>query len=273
MNSEIELSADEQGRLQSLEAVIEKGKQTFMDVGMALMEIRRADLYRATHSTFENYCTERWGFSRPYANHIIRASQVAHEMGTIVPISNEGTAREFVSIPREDRLKVAEVAKDVAKEKGRDAINSRDVKEAKAKVYKVETRIEELPPDPDAEPLPTEPDPPTLVDDEEGDWLESLPLSSRLQGVPLRRFEEAAKSWLHMEPVMKSVAMDIRAQHKTIPSQFKSRFHTRQLSSFVIDEPQHWLYCAECKGTGQVPQIGNCSSCNGDGFQFGSYRK
>ena len=147
---DFDMTADERGRLQSLEAVIERGKQTFVDVGLALAEIRRGKLFRSTHKSFESYCVERWNFTRQFASLQIQAAEVAKELSTIVDSSNEGTVREFVKVPKEDRPKVAEAAKQVAAEKGRDKINSRDVKEAKAKIYKVETKIEELPPEPDA---------------------------------------------------------------------------------------------------------------------------
>lgn len=271
--TDLTLSMDEQGRLQSLEAVIERGKQTFVDVGTALMEIRRAKLYRSTHKSFEAYCVERWGFGQNYVGKMIAAAEVAKEVGTIVPLSNEGTAREFKEVPKEDRLKVAEAAKEVAKEKGRDTINSRDVKEAKAKVYKVETKIEELPRDETAEPLPVDDEPVVeLVDDTDGTWLESLPLSSQLQGLPLRRFEEAARLWQQFEAPFKMLAAQLRHEHKTVKSQFHSRFFVRQLYSFIVDAPQHWLLCKECGGTGQVPKVGHCSSCGGDGFHATQYK-
>ncbi len=249
-------------------------KRCWQEFARRLAIIRDERLYRAEFDNFEDYCKTRWGVRRDIANKKIVASSIADDLNTIVFIPNEGTAREFVEVPKEDRPKVAEVAKEVAKEKGRETINSRDVKEAKAKIYKVETKIEELPRDEDAEPVPTKPDPPTLVDvDDDEEWLKSLPIHASLQGVAKRRFEEAALTWKQFEAPFKSLAMQIRSAHKDTPSQFKSRFHTRQLSSFVIDAPEHWLVCRECGGTGQIPKIGQCGSCSSDGFQIGSYKR
>lgn len=246
------------------------------EFGRRLEIIRDKRLYRADFDTFEDYCREKWSIGRDAANKKIQAVKVVNELvdslDNTLSISSERTAREFTEVPKEDRPKVAEAAKQVAAEKGRDKINSRDVKEAKAKIYKVETKIEELPAEPDAEPVPTEPDPVTLVEDEDGTWLESLPLHSQLQGLPLRRFEEAALLWQQFEAVMKSTAMQIRYAQKQVKSQFHSRFFVQQRASFVIDEPQHWLLCRECNGTGQIQQIGNCSSCTGDGFYASSYK-
>ena len=268
--NELELIRDE---LAEHESEMDRCRFEF---GRRLEIIRDKRLYRADFDTFEDYCREKWNIGRNMANKQIQAAKVVNELvdslGTFVPISNEGTAREFNEVPKEDRPKVAEAAKQVAAEKGRDKINSRDVKEAKAKIYKVETKIEELPPEPDAEPVPTEPEPPTLVEDEDGTWLASLPLHSQLQGLALRRFEEAALLWQHFEAPFKSLAMQIRYQQKQVKSQFHSRFFVQQRASFVVDEPQHWLLCRECSGTGQIPQIGNCSSCTGDGFYASSYK-
>lgn len=246
------------------------------EFGKHLAIIRDERLYRADFDTFEEYCREKWNFGRDTANKKIQAAKVMNELSEgldkFLSIPNEATAREFTKVPKEDRPKVAEEAKAVAESKGRDKINSRDVKEAKAKIYKVETRTEELPPDPDAEPLPTGKPAPTLTEDD-GTWLESLPLHSQLQGLPLRKFEEAAQLWQQFEGPFKSLAMQIRAAHKDIAVQFKSKFMTRQLSSFIVDAPQHWLLCRECNGTGQVPQVGACSSCGGDGFHTMQYTR
>lgn len=253
-------------------AIANKTRDAAFEFWRVLTVIRDERLYRGEFKTFEECCQTLWGMSRQYLNSGIRAAEIAQDLETMVSISNERTAREFTEVPKEDRPKVAEAAKQVAAEKGRDKINSRDVKEAKAKIYKVETKIEELPAEPDAEPVPTEPDPVTLVEDEDGTWLESLPLHSQLQGLPLRRFEEAALLWQQFEAVMKSTAMQIRYAQKKVKSQFHSRFFVQQRASFVIDEPQHWLLCRECNGTGQIQQIGNCSSCTGDGFYASSYK-
>ncbi len=248
-------------------------RRCWQEFARRLAIIRSQRLYEADFESFEEYCQIRWGIRRDMADKQIAAAGIASDLHTIVWIPNEGTAREFVSVPKEDRPKVAEVAKEVAKEKGRDTINSRDVKEAKAKVYKVETTVEEIPPTVGAEPVDIEPPAPELTEaDDEEAWLASLPLRPMLQGVPLRRFEEAALTWLAFEAPIKSLAMQIRSFHKDIKSQWKSRFHVRQLASFVIDEPKHWLLCKECNGTGQVPKIGNCSSCSGDGFHASSYK-
>jgi phage N-6-adenine-methyltransferase len=99
-----------QTSLAELESVIEKGIQTFIEVGNALCRIRDGKLYRATHSTFESYCKERWGMTKRNANLLIVEAEVAKEMGTIVPEINRGQARELSRVEPEQRQRVIEAA-------------------------------------------------------------------------------------------------------------------------------------------------------------------
>ncbi len=46
------------------EKIISKGWNTFLEVGRALCRIRQKRLYRDHYSTFEEYCQERWDFSK-----------------------------------------------------------------------------------------------------------------------------------------------------------------------------------------------------------------
>ncbi len=50
--------------LAELEAVMERGLVTFIEVGTALLEIDDGRLYLESHATFEEYLWERWGASR-----------------------------------------------------------------------------------------------------------------------------------------------------------------------------------------------------------------
>jgi hypothetical protein len=89
-------------RLHELEAIIERGKQTFIEVGEALLEIRAKRLYKATHDSFEDYLAERWGMTRQRSTQLIGAAEVAKRMATRVAIPDEKTAREIRSVFREE---------------------------------------------------------------------------------------------------------------------------------------------------------------------------
>jgi N6-adenosine-specific RNA methylase IME4 len=93
------LEVAETTRLAELEAVVERGLATFVEVGRALLEIRDARLYRATHGTFNEYCRERWSFSRERGRQLIQAAQVVEALPTTVGIpANEAQARELAPL-------------------------------------------------------------------------------------------------------------------------------------------------------------------------------
>ena len=75
------MDADRRGRVDQVvstlaecEKVVERGLATFVVVGEALARIRDGRLYRESHKTFEAYCDERWGMSRPRAYQFIAAA-------------------------------------------------------------------------------------------------------------------------------------------------------------------------------------------------------
>jgi hypothetical protein len=91
-----QLSKDEEDRLATLEERIAPVVQGFIEAGEALAEIRADRLYRATHATFEDYCRERWDFSKVRATQLITASvvtTVTTKAGDPAPAS-ERVARE-----------------------------------------------------------------------------------------------------------------------------------------------------------------------------------
>jgi hypothetical protein len=94
--------------LKELEAVIERGTKTFIEVGLALAEIRDLRLYRQTHATFEAYCAEQWGWTRQRSYQLMNAATVVKllpaEMSTRV--DNEATARELAKLEPKEREKV-----------------------------------------------------------------------------------------------------------------------------------------------------------------------
>jgi hypothetical protein len=69
------LTPKEKGQLKKCEDTIRSGMGIFFEVGRALLTIREGRLYRASHSSFEAYCHERWGFGRSYASRVIGAAE------------------------------------------------------------------------------------------------------------------------------------------------------------------------------------------------------
>ena len=101
---DVSLNEIETNRLTELETVIGRGLQTFVDVGIALLEIRDSRLYRNEYSTFEDYCRDRWAMDRTYAHRTIEAAKVASNLLPIgnIPV-NEAQARPLTSLPPEQQ--------------------------------------------------------------------------------------------------------------------------------------------------------------------------
>ncbi len=80
--------------MQSLAAIRDSGKPS-------------QRLYRDTHDTFEDYCRDRWGFSKSRANQFIDASSrfAALEMTTTVVVlpSSERQVRELTRCESDDQ--------------------------------------------------------------------------------------------------------------------------------------------------------------------------
>jgi len=85
------------GTLAQLEGIIERGLETFIEVGQALMRIRDERLYReAGYSSFEVYCQERWGHRRAWADRQISAMRKVAELDpTGSTPANEWQARQL----------------------------------------------------------------------------------------------------------------------------------------------------------------------------------
>lgn len=90
------LTLAEQEALLTCEHEIERGLNTFYQVGDALAEIRDRRLYRELYGTFEAYCRERWGMARQHAYRLIGAAMV---VGNLSPIGDTLPANESVVRP------------------------------------------------------------------------------------------------------------------------------------------------------------------------------
>lgn len=78
------ITVSEKAELSRLESVITTGKDTFVQVGLALLEIRDRRLYRGSYANFNDYCRERWTFSRQRAGQLICAATLVDKLATKV---------------------------------------------------------------------------------------------------------------------------------------------------------------------------------------------
>lgn len=100
------LSLRERADLGRLEAVVNDGMATFMEVGEAITQIRDRRLYRDDFATFEEYCSKKWNFTRGRAYQLITAYSVVKGMSSkkgTPPPSSEYQARALNQAEPEDR--------------------------------------------------------------------------------------------------------------------------------------------------------------------------
>lgn len=121
------LISSEREALARHEAVIERGKQTFVEVGRALAAIRDDRLYRSSHSTFEAYCKDRWSFGRTYAHRLIDSAAIAEMLPVGDTPANEAQARELLPL-KDAPAEMAEVWMQ-AREVHGDAITAAKIRE------------------------------------------------------------------------------------------------------------------------------------------------
>ena len=99
------ISLPESRDLIALESVIERGLETFVEVGEALATIRDRRLYRTEHPTFADYCKAKWKMSDRRARQLMDAAEVTSTIaksGTTVPKS-ERQARPLATLPPAQR--------------------------------------------------------------------------------------------------------------------------------------------------------------------------
>jgi len=104
------MNVHESKRLEELEKVIARGKQTFVEVGLALAEIRDLRLYKREYDSFREYCQKKWGWEKRYTNYVIAGAEAVkslpEKVGTAVPTL--AAARELARIPAEQRAQIVQ---------------------------------------------------------------------------------------------------------------------------------------------------------------------
>lgn len=99
-----ELTMAEEQELRECESILHHGLATFFEVGNALLQIREMRLYRTTHTTFEQYCRDRWHIGRSYACRVIGATERVNLLPDKVAFprpANEFQVRPFLKLSAE----------------------------------------------------------------------------------------------------------------------------------------------------------------------------
>jgi hypothetical protein len=113
------LTLDEENERRHLERQIEKA---FYQAGLALQALRDKKLYRSTHSSFEEYCHDRFGFTRRSAYYLIDAVEIIDNLKKCEPLvhimpTNERQCRPLKSLKPEQQREAWSLALTVAKSK------------------------------------------------------------------------------------------------------------------------------------------------------------
>ena len=106
------LTMAERDTLAECEKIVERGQQTFVEVGLALAKIRDRKLYRVGHATFEEYCEKRWNWKRAYAHRMVQAAEAVQGLPPRQSsmVDNPRQAAALAAVPKEKRAEVVEEA-------------------------------------------------------------------------------------------------------------------------------------------------------------------
>ncbi|MCX6916906.1 MAG: hypothetical protein NT167_28365, partial [Verrucomicrobia bacterium] len=240
------MNVHESRRLAELEKMIAKGKQTFVEVGLALAEIRDLRLYKREYGSFSEYCREKWGWNKSYAYYMIHSAEVVkalpEKVSTIV--DSEGVARELAKVEPEQRAGIVQAVVDEGKPVTAAAIKRH------------------LPPPPMRRRAPggtngAVPPPPGQVLDATG-W----PIPTQL--IPLWQRAGEVQEWLTVLSRLKGVLRSAQEKRDML-------FAEVQVSAALSQAEQLWTdmktakpfaVCPTCQG--QVPD--KCTLCRGRGL-------
>lgn len=122
---------------------VKGGIEKLASIGDASLKVLRDKrLYRASHKTFEDYCQERFGFTRQRASQKIGFLALLDDLSTRVDKApaTEGQARPLTKLPTPELQ--AQAWEQAQSDSGKDQPSNREVAEAVAKVQAIEAELE-----------------------------------------------------------------------------------------------------------------------------------
>jgi hypothetical protein len=244
----------EDARLGELEKVIAKGKKAFVEVGLALAEIRDLRLYKREYSNFSEYCQKKWGWTKQHAYRLIDAAPVAQ---TNLKVTTLTAAMELAKAEPEDRASIVQAIAD----------NGKPVTAATIK------RL--LPPPPteksninvtllgaarvsgSSPAVASPPPPPAKMVDGTG-W----PIPTQL--IPIWQRTGEVQEWLTFLSRLKGVLRAAQDSRDTLYAEMNFSSALSQLDQVWTDlkTAKPFAVCPTCQG--QVPE--NCTLCRGRGL-------
>ena len=117
-NHEMVSSLRESQRLEELEKVIARGQKTFVEVGLALAEIRDLRLYKREYGGFTEYCQAKWGWEKRYTQYVIAGAEAVQSLPerTRTLVHHETAARELSKVEPQKRAGVVQAIVDEGKQ-------------------------------------------------------------------------------------------------------------------------------------------------------------
>jgi hypothetical protein len=111
------MSIRESERLEELEKLIAKGQKTFVEVGLALAEIRDLRLYKREYASFREYCQKKWGWEKRYTQYVIAGAEAVRSLPekTRTLVHHETAARELAKVEPGQRAGVVQAIVDQGK--------------------------------------------------------------------------------------------------------------------------------------------------------------
>jgi hypothetical protein len=285
------LTDSERDRYIELNAMIAQGMDAFVEVGLAILEVRDSKLYREEFATFEDYCKVRWSFTARRATQLVSSVQVvkglAQEGVTDLP-RTDAQAMPLVSVPKGKRAEVWQEAQETAKKEGRKSPRRQDVAKAASKVTgkpapEVKTKLDKkiakglqegtIPGDATIEgQTPEAPaESPVDIETPDAEWLDKFSIRSTLSDSCRDIFDAEALAYRWITPHRLTLARGIKPILKDAIDKAKRTgpYVGRLLYALRTADPSRWTQCPSCTGTGQVPTIGKCADCHGAGYKVG----
>jgi hypothetical protein len=117
-------------RYEQLKEVIKNGKETFIEVGMALAEIKQGHLYLHEYGTWAEFCKVEYGFTPQHANRLASAAKAVKSLEENKKSESPGSLslnamRALQAVPTEKREQVLQAV--VASGK---RVTAKNIKEA-----------------------------------------------------------------------------------------------------------------------------------------------
>lgn len=129
-NPDNTLTSAEVAHLNKLEAIVQRGLDTDLELGNALAEISDESLYRATHQTFEAYLRARWEIRRLPDDQLNQAAETADPPSSDLNVPAPGTEpepRAVAPVRARGRAWLANVWKQIRHAFSGDSVPSADI--------------------------------------------------------------------------------------------------------------------------------------------------